>query len=118
MAHNGEINTVRGNVNWMEARRRTMESDLLGADLDKMWPLIPHGQSDTACLDNALELLLTGGYSLAHAMMMLMPGSLGQERADGPGAARVLRISRRADRAMGRPCRRVLHRWPPDRRMP
>ena len=72
-AHNGEINTVRGNVNWMEARRRTMESDLLGADLDKMWPLIPHGQSDTASLDNALELLLAGGYSLAHAMMMLMP---------------------------------------------
>ncbi len=73
MAHNGEINTVRGNVNWMDARRRTMESELLGADLDKMWPLIPHGQSDTACLDNALELLVTGGYGLAHAMMMLMP---------------------------------------------
>ena len=73
MAHNGEINTVRGNVNWMNARRRTMESELLGPDLDKMWPLIPHGQSDTACLDNALELLLAGGYSLAHAMMMLMP---------------------------------------------
>ena len=73
IAHNGEINTVRGNVNWMNARRRTMESSLLGADLDKMWPLIPHGQSDTACLDNALELLLAGGYSLAHAMMMLIP---------------------------------------------
>ncbi len=73
IAHNGEINTVRGNVNWMNARRRTMESDLLGADLDKMWPLIPHGQSDTACLDNALELLLAGGFSLAHAMMMLIP---------------------------------------------
>ena len=73
MAHNGEINTVRGNVNWMNARRRTMESDLLGADLDKMWPLIPHGQSDTACLDNAFELLLAGGYSLAHAMMILIP---------------------------------------------
>ncbi|VWX53200.1 glutamate synthase large subunit [Novosphingobium sp. 9U] len=73
MAHNGEINTVRGNVNWMNARRRTLESDLLGADLDKMWPLIPHGQSDTACLDNAFELLLAGGYSLSHAMMMLIP---------------------------------------------
>ncbi|MGI9376068.1 MAG: glutamate synthase large subunit [Tsuneonella suprasediminis] len=73
MAHNGEINTVRGNVNWMTARRRTMESPLLGADLDKLWPIIPHGQSDTACLDNALELLLLGGYSLAHAMMMLIP---------------------------------------------
>src|SRR5215472_8786506 len=73
IAHNGEINTVRGNVNWMNARRRTMESSLLGPDLDKMWPLIPHGQSDTADLDNALELLLAGGYSLAHAMMMLIP---------------------------------------------
>ena len=73
IAHNGEINTVRGNVNWMNARRRTLESELLGPDLDKLWPIIPHGQSDTACLDNALELLLAGGYSLAHAMMMLIP---------------------------------------------
>src|SRR5690242_3465897 len=73
IAHNGEINTVRGNVNWMNARRRTMESELIGPDLDKMWPLIPHGQSDTACLDNALELLLAGGYPLAHAVMMLIP---------------------------------------------
>ncbi|MDP8912973.1 MAG: glutamate synthase large subunit, partial [Pseudomonadota bacterium] len=73
IAHNGEINTVRGNVNWMNARRRTLESPLLGADLDKMWPLIPHGQSDTASLDNALELLLAGGYPLAHAVMMLVP---------------------------------------------
>jgi glutamate synthase (NADPH/NADH) large chain len=73
IAHNGEINTVRGNVNWMYARRRSMESELLGPDLDKMWPLIPHGQSDTACLDNALELLVAGGYPLAHAMMMLIP---------------------------------------------
>lgn len=73
IAHNGEINTVRGNVNWMNARRRTMESELLGSDLDKMWPIIPHGQSDTACLDNALDLLVAGGYSLAHAVMMLIP---------------------------------------------
>ncbi|WP_421932205.1 glutamate synthase large subunit [Phenylobacterium sp.] len=73
IAHNGEINTVRGNVNWMNARRRTLESDLLGPDLNKMWPLIPHGQSDTACLDNALELLVAGGYPLAHAVMMLIP---------------------------------------------
>jgi glutamate synthase (NADPH/NADH) large chain len=73
IAHNGEINTVRGNVNWINARRRSMESELLGPDLDKMWPLIPHGQSDTACLDNALELLVAGGYPLAHAVMMLIP---------------------------------------------
>ncbi|WP_245620243.1 glutamate synthase large subunit [Phenylobacterium immobile] len=73
VAHNGEINTVRGNVNWMNARRRSLESDLIGPDLNKMWPLIPHGQSDTACLDNALELLVAGGYPLAHAVMMLIP---------------------------------------------
>src|SRR5271168_3353351 len=73
IAHNGEINTLRGNVNWMYARRRSMSSDLIGPDLDKMWPVIPHGQSDTASLDNALELLVAGGYSLAHAMMMLIP---------------------------------------------
>ncbi|HAU21756.1 MAG TPA: glutamate synthase subunit alpha, partial [Erythrobacter sp.] len=78
IAHNGEINTVRGNVNWMNARRRTMESELLGPDLDKLWPIVPHGQSDTACLDNALELLLLGGYSLAHAMMMLVPEAWGR----------------------------------------
>src|SRR5580692_9764825 len=73
IAHNGEINTKSGNINWMNARRRTMESALLGPDLDKMWPLIQTADSDTAALDNALELLLAGGYPLAHAMMMLMP---------------------------------------------
>ncbi len=73
LAHNGEINTVRGNVNWMYARRYGMASELIGPDLDKMWPLIPHGQSDTASIDNALELLVAGGYSLAHAMMLLIP---------------------------------------------
>ncbi len=73
IAHNGEINTVRGNANWMNARRRTLESELLGPDLDKMWPLLHPTDSDTAKLDNALELLLAGGYPLAHAMMMLIP---------------------------------------------
>ncbi len=73
IAHNGEINTVRGNANWMNARRRTMESELLGPDLDKMWPLLAPSDSDTAKLDNALELLLAGGYPLAHAVMMLIP---------------------------------------------
>src|SRR6516225_9313723 len=53
VCHNGEINTLRGNVNWMYARRRSMSSDLIGPDLDKMWPVIPHGQSDTASIDNA-----------------------------------------------------------------
>ncbi|QYZ66164.1 MAG: glutamate synthase [Gammaproteobacteria bacterium (ex Lamellibrachia satsuma)] len=73
IAHNGEINTLRGNVNWMAARKSSMASEILGEDLDKIWPLIPEGQSDSACFDNALELLVAGGYSLSHAMMMLIP---------------------------------------------
>ncbi|HUW51696.1 MAG TPA: glutamate synthase large subunit [Sulfuricella sp.] len=73
IAHNGEINTLRGNVNWMAARHAAMSSKLLGEDLEKLWPLIVDGQSDSACFDNALELLVAGGYSLPHAMMLLIP---------------------------------------------
>jgi glutamate synthase (NADPH/NADH) large chain len=73
IAHNGEINTVRGNVNWMAARHAAMSSSLLGEDLEKLWPLIVEDQSDSACFDNALELLVAGGYSLPHAMMLLIP---------------------------------------------
>ena len=73
IAHNGEINTMRGNVNWMTARHEAMSSPVLGENLEKIWPLIVEGQSDSACFDNALELLVAGGYSLAHAMMMLIP---------------------------------------------
>ena len=73
IAHNGEINTVRGNINWMAARRHSMQSGLFGDDLEKLWPLIAEGQSDSACFDNALELLTNGGYSMAQAMMMLIP---------------------------------------------
>ena len=73
IAHNGEINTLRGNVNWMAARHAAMSSKLLGADLEKLWPLIVEDQSDSACFDNALELLVAGGYSLPHAMMLLIP---------------------------------------------
>ena len=73
IAHNGEINTVQGNVNWMAARHETMKSSVIGKDLEKLWPLIVDGQSDSACFDNCLELLVAGGYSLPHAMMMLIP---------------------------------------------
>lgn len=73
IAHNGEINTVQGNVNWMAARHEAMRSSLIGDDLEKLWPLIVDGQSDSACFDNCLELLVAGGYSLPHAMMMLIP---------------------------------------------
>ena len=73
VAHNGEINTLRGNVNWMAARQATVDSPLFGNDISKLWPISYEGQSDTACFDNALEFLVRGGYSLAHAMMMLVP---------------------------------------------
>jgi glutamate synthase (NADPH/NADH) large chain len=84
IAHNGEINTLRGNVNWMAARKSSMASEILGEDLDKIWPLIPEGQSDSACFDNALELLVAGGYSLAHAMMMLIPEAWGGNKLMDP----------------------------------
>ncbi len=73
IAHNGEINTLRGNVNWLRARQGAISSPILGKDLDKLWPLIYPGQSDSASFDNALELLTMSGYSLVHAMMMLIP---------------------------------------------
>ncbi|TAK61181.1 glutamate synthase large subunit [Methylobacter sp.] len=73
IAHNGEINTLRGNVNGMAARRHSIASKVLGDDMHKLWPLIDEAQSDSACFDNALELLVAGGYSLAHAMMLLIP---------------------------------------------
>ncbi|HWM44482.1 MAG TPA: glutamate synthase large subunit, partial [Burkholderiales bacterium] len=73
ICHNGEINTLRGNVNWIRARQGAISSPILGGDLAKIWPLIYDGQSDSASFDNALELLVMGGYSVAHAMMMMIP---------------------------------------------
>ncbi|PCI03964.1 MAG: glutamate synthase large subunit [Hyphomicrobiales bacterium] len=73
VAHNGEINTLRGNKNWMAARQASVSSPLFGDNISKLWPISYEGQSDTACFDNALEFLLRGGYSLAHAVMMLVP---------------------------------------------
>jgi glutamate synthase (NADPH/NADH) large chain len=73
VAHNGEINTLRGNLNWMAARQASVASPLFGENINKLWPISYEGQSDTACFDNALEFLVRGGYSLAHAVMMLIP---------------------------------------------
>ncbi|MBV8699702.1 MAG: glutamate synthase subunit alpha, partial [Bradyrhizobium sp.] len=73
IAHNGEINTLRGNVNWMAARQASVSSELYGKDITRLWPISYEGQSDTACFDNALEFLVQGGYSLPHAVMMMIP---------------------------------------------
>jgi glutamate synthase domain-containing protein 2/glutamate synthase domain-containing protein 1/glutamate synthase domain-containing protein 3 len=79
IAHNGEINTVRGNTNWMAAREGSMSSSLFGDDITKLFPIIPSGQSDTACIDNAYELMLRTGRPLHHVMMMLIPEATGDK---------------------------------------
>ncbi|PIM54662.1 glutamate synthase subunit alpha [Roseateles chitinivorans] len=73
VAHNGEINTVKGNFNWMRAREGVMKSPVLGDDLKKLYPISFEHQSDTATFDNAIELLTMSGYPLAHAAMMMIP---------------------------------------------
>jgi glutamate synthase domain-containing protein 2/glutamate synthase domain-containing protein 1/glutamate synthase domain-containing protein 3 len=73
VAHNGEINTLRGNVNWMRAREARLQSPLFGDDIEKLSPVISPGQSDSAMFDNALELLHLAGRSMPHAVAMMMP---------------------------------------------
>ncbi|MBI4209176.1 MAG: glutamate synthase large subunit [Deltaproteobacteria bacterium] len=73
LCHNGEINTLRGNINWMHAREEVFTSDLLGEDIKKIIPVIQEGGSDSAMFDNALEMLVMTGRSLPHAMMMMIP---------------------------------------------
>ena len=73
LAHNGEINTLCGNRNWMRARSKTLSSDLFGEDLPKIFPLVSDTGSDSATIDNALQFLVQGGRSLAHSVVMLIP---------------------------------------------
>ena len=73
VAHNGEINTLRGNTNWMRAREALCQSELFGADLQKLFPIIRDGQSDTATFDNVLEFLVLTGRPIAHAILMMIP---------------------------------------------
>ncbi len=73
VAHNGEINTLRGNINWMRAREGLLHSDLFGDDLKKLLPIVREGGSDTATFDNVLELLVRAGRSLPHAILMMIP---------------------------------------------
>ncbi|MEI6218035.1 MAG: glutamate synthase central domain-containing protein, partial [bacterium] len=84
LAHNGEINTLRGNVNQMQSRERFLSSPLFGQDTKKLLPVIEAGGSDSACLDNALELLTACGRDLAHSMLMLVPQAWGQKYPIGP----------------------------------
>ena len=83
IAHNGEINTLRGNVNWMRARESQLASELFGDDLAKVLPVIQPGGSDTATFDNVLELLVLAGRSLPHALMMMIPEANPSEELHG-----------------------------------
>jgi len=84
LAHNGEINTLRGNIAQMAARQSSFNSGLFGCDLKELLPVIDGSGSDSACLDNALELLVNGGRDLPHAMMMLIPEAWGAKYPLGP----------------------------------
>lgn len=84
LAHNGEINTLRGNLNHLNVREPHLSSPLLGEDIHKLLPLIPSGQSDSACLDNMVELLVAAGRDLRHVMLMLMPQAWGVNYHLGP----------------------------------
>ena len=84
LSHNGEINTLRGNRNWMASRERDLESDLFGSDIEKILPVLEPGASDSANLDNALELLYNGGRSIDHAMAVLIPQAWGDKYPIGP----------------------------------
>lgn len=84
MAHNGEINTIRGNRNWMTAREKNLSSPLFGEDVHKLSPILEKGSSDSGNLDNVLELLTLGGREVGHSMMMLMPQAWGKKHAMGP----------------------------------
>jgi glutamate synthase domain-containing protein 2/glutamate synthase domain-containing protein 1/glutamate synthase domain-containing protein 3 len=83
ICHNGEINTVRGNVNWMRARESELRSELFGEDLEKILPVVSAGNSDSATFDNVIELLMLGGRSLPHAAMMMIPEAY-RDRDDLP----------------------------------
>ena len=84
MAHNGEINTIRGNRNWMAAREKNLASPLFGENIQKLTPILETGSSDSGNLDNVLELLTLGGREVGHSMMMLMPQAWGKKHAMGP----------------------------------
>ena len=110
LAHNGEINTLRGNVNWMHARESLFASELFGDDIKKLLPIIDQTGSDSAMFDNALELLVLSGRSLPHAVMMMIPEPWSGDETMSAGKEGVLRVSLLPDGAVGRPGVDRLHR--------
>ena len=116
IAHNGEVNTLRGNVNWMRARESQLASELFGDDLEKVIPVVREGGSDSATFDNVLELLVLGGRSIAHAVMMMVPEAYRTRTRPRPGRQGLLRLPLLPDGAVGRPGGGRVHRRPGRRR--
>ena len=110
ICHNGEINTVMGNVNWMRARESELATELFGEDLRKILPVVTQGNSDSATFDNVLELLMLAGRSLPHAVMMMIPEAYRDRRTFG-GAEGLLRFPLLLDGAVGRSSVGRVHRW-------
>ncbi len=118
IAHNGEINTLRGNINWMHARQALLESELFGDDIKRILPIINTDGSDSAMFDNVFELLVMGGRSLPHAMMMMIPEPWTAHESMSDREEGVLRISLLPHGALGRAGIHRVYRWPHDRRRP
>ena len=116
LAHNGEINTVKGNRNWMRAREALLASDLFPGDIDRIFPICTPGASDTASFDEVLELLHLGGRPLPPRRADDDPRGVGEPRPHGSGQAGLLPVPLLADGAVGRPGQRRLHRRHRDRR--
>ena len=114
--HNGEINTLKGNVNWIRAREPNLYSPVLQGDLERALPVIDREGSDSAILDNVLEFLVMNGRPLTRAVSMLIPEPWGQERRARARAPRLRRLPVHALGALGRPRGDRLHRRPHARR--
>ncbi len=116
IAHNGEINTVMGNRNWMRAREALLASDLIPGDLDRLYPICTPGASDSASFDEVLELLHLGGRTLPHSVLMMIPEAWENHTEMDAAPPRVLRVPLLDDGAVGRPRLRRVHRRHPGRR--
>ena len=114
IAHNGEINTVQGNENWMRAREAMLASPHLPG-LDRAFPICTPGASDTARFDEALELLHLGGRPLHHAVLMMIPEAWENNTEMDSATAGLLPLPLLGDGAVGRPGERGVHRRHDDR---
>ncbi len=117
IAHNGEINTLQGNLNWLKTSEKGFTSPLFSQqEIEMLLPIVAGSQSDSACLDNMIELLTLSGRSLPHVMMMLIPEAWDHHERHGPGEKGLLRIPRRFSGTLGRPGLHFVHRWQHHRR--